>query len=78
MRYAGGNVHDGDGALHPFLREVGGESRLLSFMSMMADKKVGKETFVLIYDSIYKNKFLSWKQSNRTEKLSCTAMTEQA
>ena len=61
-----------------FLREVGGESRLLSFMSMMADKKVGKETFVLIYDSIYKNKFLSWKQSDRTEKLSCTAMTEQA
>lgn len=51
---------------------------LLSFMSMMADKKVGKETFVLIYDSIYKNKFLSWKQSDRTEKLSCTAMTEQA
>ena len=50
MRYAGGNVHDGDGALHPFLREVGGESRLLSFMSMMADKKVGKETFVPIYD----------------------------
>ena len=78
LRYAGGNVHDGDGALHPFLREVGGESRLLSFMSMMADKKVGKETFVLIYDSIYKNKFLSWKQSDRTEKLSCTAMTEQA
>ena len=58
MRYAGGNVHDGDGALHPFLREVGGESRLLSFMSMMADKKVGKETFVLIYDSIHKNKVL--------------------
>ena len=57
MRYAGGNVHDGDGALHPFLREVGGESRLLSFMSMMADKKVGKETIVPIYDSIHKNKF---------------------
>lgn len=27
-------------------------------MSMMADKKVGKETFVPIYDSIHKNKFL--------------------
>jgi hypothetical protein len=26
-------------------------------MSMMADKKVGKETFVPIYDSIHKNKF---------------------
>ncbi len=36
---------------------VGGKSRLLSFMSMMADKKVGKETFVPIYDSIHKNKF---------------------
>ena len=58
LRYAGGNVHDGDGALHPFLREVGGESRLLSFMSMMAGKKVGKETAVLIYDSIHKNKVL--------------------
>ena len=26
LRYAGGNVHDGDGALHPFL-SGGGESR---------------------------------------------------
>lgn len=30
---------------------------VLGIMSMMADKKVGKETFVPIYDSIHKNKF---------------------
>ena len=30
---------------------------VLRIMSMMADKKVGKETFVPIYDSIHKNKF---------------------
>lgn len=37
-----------------------------------------KETAVPIYDSIHKNKFQSWKKSDRTEKSSCTAMTEQA
>jgi len=31
---------------------VGGKSRLLSFMSMMAGKKVGKETEVPICDDI--------------------------
>ena len=30
---------------------------VLGIMSMMADNKVGKETFVPIYDSIHKNKF---------------------
>jgi len=30
---------------------VGGKSRLLSFVSMMAKKKVGKETAVPIYDN---------------------------
>ena len=30
---------------------VGGKSRLLSFVSMMAEKKVGKETFVKICDN---------------------------
>lgn len=50
---------------------------LLSFMSMMADKKVGKETFVLIYDSIYKTSFIM-EAIRQNGKLSCTAMTEQA
>ena len=46
MRYAGGNVHDGDGALHPFLR--GGRRKPPYFLSvsMMADKESSKETFV--------------------------------
>ena len=43
--------------LTPAFEGWAGKSRLLSFMSMMADKKVGKETFVPIYDSIHKNKF---------------------
>lgn len=47
-------------------------------VSMMADKESSKETAVPIYDSIHKNKFQSWKKSDRTEKSSCTAMTEQA
>ena len=37
--------------------EGGRQKPLLSFMSMMADKKVGKETFVPIYDSNSQNKF---------------------
>lgn len=39
----------GNGTLHMFLRG-GQQSRLLSFMSIMADKKSSKETFVPIYD----------------------------
>ena len=45
-------------------------------VSMMADKESSKETFVPIFDSIHKNNFLSWKQSDRTEKSSCIVMTE--
>ena len=50
LRYAGGNVHDGDGALHPFLR--GGRRKPPYFLSvsMMADKESSKETSVPIFD----------------------------
>ena len=76
LRYAGRNVHDGNGALHPILR--GGRQKPPYFLSvsMMADKESSKETAVPIYDSIHKNKFQSWKKSDKTEKSSCTAMTE--
>ena len=33
---------------------------------MTADKESSKETAVPIYDSIHKNKFQSWKKSDRT------------
>ena len=53
LRYAGRNVHDGNGTLHPFL-SGGGESRPTLFLSvsMMADKESSKETavFSLISD----------------------------
>ena len=45
-------------------------------MLMRKDKESSKETFVPIFDSIHKNNFLSWKQSDRTEKSSCIVMTE--
>ena len=55
------------------LEQIGGRR----FAAMTGSKDfIGKETFVPIYDSIHKNKFLSWKQSDRTGKSSCTAMTE--
>ena len=63
LRYAGRNVHDSNGALHPILR--GGRQKPPYFLSvsMMADKESSKETSVqsampftkkqvLIYDNI--------------------------
>ena len=49
---------------------------MLEEMFTMVDKESSKETFVPIFDSIHKNNFLSWKQSDRTEKSSCIVMTE--
>ncbi|MCR6506571.1 hypothetical protein, partial [Bacteroides muris (ex Fokt et al. 2023)] len=57
LRYAGRNVHDGDGALHPILRGGRREPPYFLSVSMMADKESSKETFVPIFDNIYKNKF---------------------
>jgi hypothetical protein len=57
--------------LHAFLNG-GRQSRLLSFMSMMAGKKVGKETFVPIYDVSHKNKFYGSNQAE-LKKSSCKA-----
>lgn len=78
MRYAGGNVHDGNGALHPFLSGWAAKAAYFLSVSMMADKESSKETSVPIYDSIHKKQVLIMKQSDRMEKLSCTVMTEQA